>query len=792
MDSRVLQTQKWLNDTYGNVANFPKVDEDGITGNSTFHALIYALQIEIGVENPDGIFGKDTLRKCPTLCASLLPSSEVPRNIIYILQGSLWCKGISPGGFTGVFGPLTANAISEFQTAAGITADKVVYPYVLQGIMNTDSYSFQSTEDIYDTYRYEIQMGLNQNYGATIGLIAPNGLWERKSHKNLIKAIQIEWGASVDGSFGNDTLKKAPTLSSKTNGYVNSKRLLQWCLTINGFYPGSFNGTFDANTYNSLYAFQEFVGLGADGICGKQTWASLITSRGSADRNATALDTSTKLTLEDAIAIKQKNYTDVGRYLTNASSNGLDKALSLDEMEILIAVGLNVFPIFQTIGNKVSYFTAQQGLADGLAAKEAAQKFGFPPSATIYFCVDYDVLMADIEGNILPYFRNVKAALNNAYKMGAYGPRYICTKLAEMNLTTSSFVCDMSSGFTCNIGHKLPDNWAYDQFAEVASANSTINNLNYDKCIASPRKTATAPDDFLSCSVGYDNSRYSYEQVHSGIGYYQPDSKSRYSSGVKVMQDKLNTAGYDCGTPDGIFSTGTANAVNNLKQDNGLSPNSRVDKDTLTVLESCKPTSNGARNLKRRLGSHISSTATQYNIDEDILGGIILTESLGEGFVNGKLLIRFENKTFLNRTNNSDASSVFKIENDASYHYINEQWIKTHGNGQTSEYEAFELAKNYDEKSAYESISMGLPQIMGFNHTSAGYDSAQNMFDDFYASEVSQVSALGKYIVTYNDGILLSACHDRNLFQIAKIYNGNGEVYKPILEKSIIDYDNAL
>ena len=400
--------------------------------------------------------------------------------------------------------------------------------------------------------------------------------------------------------------------------------------------------------------------------------------------------------------------------------------------------------------------------------------------------------MADIEGNILPYFRNVKAALNNAYKMGAYGPRYICTKLAEMNLTTSSFVCDRSSGFTCNIGHKLPDNWAYDQFAEVASANSTINNLNYDKCIASPRKTATAPDDFLSCSVGYDNSRYSYEQVHSGIGYYQPDSKSRYSSGVKVMQDKLNTAGYDCGTPDGIFSTGTANAVNNLKQDNGLSPNSRVDKDTLTVLESCKPTSNGARNLKRRLGSHISSTATQYNIDEDILGGIILTESLGEGFVNGKLLIRFENKTFLNRTNNSDASSVFKIENDASYYYINEQWIKTHGNGQTSEYEAFELAKNYDEKSAYESISMGLPQIMGFNHTSASYDSAQNMFDDFYASEVSQVSALGKYIVTYNDGILLSACHDRNLFQIAKIYNGNGEVYKPILEKSIIDYDNAL
>lgn len=232
MDSRVLQTQQWLNQTYGNVDGFPAVTEDGITGNATFRALIYALQIEIGVENPDGVFGNDTLSKCPTLSASLIPDSEVPRNIIYILQGSLWCKGISPGGFTGIFGPLTANAVYEFQTAAGITADKIVYPYVLQGIMNTDGYSFQSTDDVYDTYRHEIQLGLNKNYGSTIGLIAPNGIWERKSHKNLIKAIQIEWGTTVDGSFGNGTLSKAPTLSRNTNGYTNSKRLLQWCLTM--------------------------------------------------------------------------------------------------------------------------------------------------------------------------------------------------------------------------------------------------------------------------------------------------------------------------------------------------------------------------------------------------------------------------------------------------------------------------------------------------------------------------------------------------------------------------------
>lgn len=59
--------------------------------------------------------------------------------------------------------------------------------------------------------------------------------------------------------------------------------------------------------------------------------------------------------------------------------------------------------------------------------------------------------MADIENNILPYFRSAKEVIGDEFKIGAYGPRYICTKLAEMNLTISSFVCDMSSGFTYKI-----------------------------------------------------------------------------------------------------------------------------------------------------------------------------------------------------------------------------------------------------------------------------------------------------------------------------------------------------
>lgn len=498
MDSQVLITQQWLNSNYGGYSDFPSVTEDGITGAATFKALVWALQLEIGVSTRDGIFGNDTLKKCPTLRESSNPDEESPSNLIYILQGSLWCKGISPGGFTGIFGPLTASAISKFQLDAGISNDKVVYPYVLQGIMNTDAYSFNETDDIYDTYRHQVQLGLNKYYGAQIGLVAPNGIWERKSQTNLIKAVQLEWGETVDGIFGDGTLSKAPMLSKNTTGYLNSKRLLQWCLTINGFYPGEFDGIFGNDTYQALYDFQAFLCLGADGICGMQSWASLLSSRGSSSRTATALDTSKKINATIADMLYDAGYRDIGRYLTNASSGNFDKKMTVEEVNIIKNAGLSIFPIFQTYGNRASYFSAYQGIVDAVDAQTAAKEFGFPPSATIYFCVDYDVLMADVENNIVPYFKSIKERIGKNFKIGAYGPRYICSKLSELHLTSSSFVCDMSSGFTCNIGQKMPDNWAYDQFTEIYDANSEFLEMGYDKCIASPRRTATSPSQFIT------------------------------------------------------------------------------------------------------------------------------------------------------------------------------------------------------------------------------------------------------------------------------------------------------
>lgn len=498
MDQMVLKTQKWLNNTYSGIKGYVAFSEnelDGITGANTFKRLIQALQIELNAQYNSGIvvdgdFGDGTLKALP----SQIGKSNSKNNITYIIQGALWCKGYSAGGLDGIYGNSVESAVKKFQTDAGINIDGVIRPYILQGIMNTDGYAYHGDVGTDEYYKHLVQLGMNANYGSKIGLTAPNGLWERKSHKNLIKCCQIEWGASpIDGVWGNGTMGKAPTLSKDKSGYTASKRLLQWGLAINGYFPGNLSGTFDNGTYNAVHSFQDFLCLEPDGIAGKNTWAALLSSRGNTSRSATAIDTCTRLNATSAKALKEAGITTVGRYLTNAPSGKLDKKITLEELEVIKSAGLKIFPIFQTYGGNASYFTKYQGRKDAESAKNAAQLLGFPPKSTIFFAVDYDALMADIDENIIPYFRAINEIIGNRYKVGVYAPRAVCNKLFSNGLAKYSFVADMSNGFTGNIGQPMPKNWAYEQFVETS-----LGGIGIDKCIASPRATAISVDEFIT------------------------------------------------------------------------------------------------------------------------------------------------------------------------------------------------------------------------------------------------------------------------------------------------------
>ena len=143
-------------------------------------------------------------------------------------------------------------------------------------------------------------MALNNNYGETIGLIATNGLYLRTTNKALIKAIQIEVNATyVDGLWGEDTMSRLPTLRRYGSNSTQMVYILQYLLYLNGYNPNGFDGGFGAGVQSAVRSCQQDYNLTVDGVCGRQTWASLIVSCGDTSRAALACDTRFELTSDN-------------------------------------------------------------------------------------------------------------------------------------------------------------------------------------------------------------------------------------------------------------------------------------------------------------------------------------------------------------------------------------------------------------------------------------------------------------------------------------------------------------
>lgn len=58
---------------------------------------------------------------------------------------------------------------------------------------------------------------------------------------------------------------------------------------------------------------------------------------------------------------------------------------------------------------------------------------------------------------------------------------------------------------------------------------------------------------------------------------------------IKAVQEALNEAGYECGTPDGIAGNKTYAAIADFRNDNGLSANSGIDTAVLALLRVSAP-----------------------------------------------------------------------------------------------------------------------------------------------------------------------------------------------------------
>jgi hypothetical protein len=118
------------------------------------------------------------------------------------------------------------------------------------------------------------------------------------------------------------------------------------------------------------------------------------------------------------------------------------------------------------------------------------------------------------------------------------------------------------------------------------------------------------------------------------------------------------------------------------------------------------------------------------------------------------------------------------------------EWRDFHGN-QAAEWEVFTFARGLDERAAMRSISMGAPQIMGFNHQMIGYDAVQGMFESFQQSERAQLLGLFRFI---QEKALTSAIRQRDFATFAAGYNGPGQAqtYATIIKQQLALYERLI
>ncbi len=476
------KAQVWLNENYTGKPGYKPVEENGRTGSKLMKALVTALQIELGISGANGYFGKQTTSKTPTL--------RYGNENIYvkILQHGLYCKGYNPTGTTGYFGKNTKKAVQKLQSDAGFEASGIVTPMFFKAILNSDALVLIHGGD---SKIRSMQQTLNRKYNAYFGIQPCDGIYSANTNKALIYALQSEIGYSTANAaphFGPGTTKKCPTLK-KGDTREAFVYILQYALYVNGYDPGDFDGIYDTQVEKAVKEFQKFMCYpDVTGIADMRVIKGLLASCGDTTRPGTACDCVTRITYDKAKTLKDNGYKYVGRYLTKIP-NGLDKNLLPEEIDVILNSGLRFFPIFQTYSFRIDRFTEEQGNSDAKEAFYAATNLGIPYGSTIYFSVDGDTYDYQVKTNIMEYFKGVNErmqALGNKYKIGVYGTRNTCTKVSNKGYAVTSFVSDMSTGFSGNLGCKMPYNWAFDQIKEYKIGTGS-GAIYIDKDVASGR-----------------------------------------------------------------------------------------------------------------------------------------------------------------------------------------------------------------------------------------------------------------------------------------------------------------
>lgn len=503
MDEMVLKSQQWMNQNYRGKEGYIPVDEDGYTGSETVNGLLRAFQIELGITATSSNFGPTTSARFkarfPKGIQQQADGDETEDNIYGIIQCACWCKGYSTGSseITKHFYGGTGNGIRNLKENAGCSdTSSTVTINIMKALMSM--IQFQKVSSGSMKVR-EMQQFINRIYESYIdGLIPCDGIYGRETNLGLKKAIQVMLGyegSDVDGSFGPGTtaaLKQITIPNASGNISTSQEKeafnLAKCALYGNGYTSFAFDTEWNDTIKNIVLEFQDDYKIIKSGKIDYNTWMSLMISTGNPEKASNACDTANTISKNERYKILQNlGIRAIGRYIVGDKFDGDEssKELTFEEPEILIKNGFSIIPIYQRNGEpSLVFFNEEQAKEDAKIAERRARHHLIPFESIIYFAVDLDVLDSDISNKIIPYFKKIKETLNN-YKVGIYGTRNVCSQVMKAGYAETCYVSDLSTGYSGNMGFKLPENWNLDQYATVIGLKDKegeiweIDKVNY-------------------------------------------------------------------------------------------------------------------------------------------------------------------------------------------------------------------------------------------------------------------------------------------------------------------------
>jgi hypothetical protein len=190
-------------------------------------------------------------------------------------------------------------------------------------------------------------------------------------------------------------------------------------------------------------------------------------------------------------------------------------------------------------------------------------------------------------------------------------------------------------------------------------------------------------------------------------------------------------------------------------------------------------------NIWNRYGWLLLTIADQVKLDPGVAAAVLAIESGGRGFGgDGRMIIRFENHIFYDRWGKyypARFQEHFSFDQARRWQKHqwrpapNAPWQEFHG-AQGREWQVLEFARRLDETAALLSISMGLPQVMGFNFTTLGYESVGDMVTAFSQDERNHLLGFFDFVCGPKaHSRRLPALRAREFDDFAALYNGPGQ-----------------